>query len=55
MLLKLGHVGKQGRNAWKLLKCVLEKDGKITWTDCLKNEEVLRTVSVVVKTLATGR
>jgi len=47
MLLKLGHFGKRGRNTWKLLKCVLKKDGKIIWTHYLKNEEVFLTVKEV--------
>jgi len=53
MLLKLGHFGKQGRNTWELLKCVLEKDGKIIWTHYLKNKEVLLTVKEVGNILHT--
>ena len=52
-LLKLGHFGKQGRNIWELLKYVLVKDGKIIWTHCLKNEEVLLTVKQVGYVLYT--
>jgi len=50
---KLGHFGKQGRNIWELLKCVLEKDGKIIWTHYLKTEEVLLTVKEVGNILRT--
>ena len=28
MVLKLGRFGQQIRNTWKVLKCVLEKDGE---------------------------
>jgi hypothetical protein len=52
-LLKFGHFGKQGRNTWEILKCVLERDGKNIWTHYLKNEEVLLTVKEVGNILHT--
>jgi hypothetical protein len=42
MVLELGHVGKQIRNTWKFLEmwCSIRTE-KISWTDRVRNEEVL--------------
>ena len=42
--MKLGHFGKQIRNAWTVLKCGAAK-GWISWTDGVRNE-VLRGIKV---------
>jgi len=41
MVLKFGHFSKEIRNTWEVLKCVMEK---ISWTNCVRNEEVLQGV-----------
>jgi len=46
MVLKLGRFGQQIRNTWKVLKCGAgEGWGKISWTDHVRNEEVLLRVN----------
>jgi len=45
IVLELGNCGQQIRNIWKVLKrAVGEKMEKISWTDCVRNEEVLHRV-----------
>ena len=47
MVLKLGHFGQEIRNTWKVLKCGAgEGWRKISWTDHMRNEEVLLRVNV---------
>ena len=47
MVLKLGHFGQEIRNTWKVLKCGAgEGWRKISWTDYMRNEEVLLRVNV---------
>jgi hypothetical protein len=46
-VLELGQFGKYIRNTWKVLKCGAGKHGrmeKISWTDCVRNEEMLHRV-----------
>ena len=44
MVLKLGCFGQQISNTWKVLKCGAG-EGKISWTDHVRNEEVLLRVN----------
>ena len=42
MVLKLGRFGQQIRSTWKVLKCgAWRRTEKISWTDHVRNEEVL--------------
>jgi hypothetical protein len=42
VVLKLGHFGKWIRNTWKAVNVVWRRLEKISWTDHVRNEEVLR-------------
>jgi len=41
---KLEHFGRSIRNTWKVLKCGAGEGWKISWTDRVRNEEMLHTV-----------
>jgi hypothetical protein len=41
MVLKIGHLENYVRNTWKILKCDAGRIEKISWTDRVRNEEVL--------------
>ena len=41
MVLKLGRFGQQIRNTWEVLKCGAGEGWRRSWTDHVRNEEVL--------------
>ena len=61
MVLKLGRSEQQIRNTWKVLKCGAGEEWRISWTDHVRNEEVLIRVNEqwnilheIIKGMLTG-
>jgi hypothetical protein len=44
MVLKVGHFAEKIRKTWEVLNVLLERMEKISWTNHVKNEEVLQQV-----------